>query len=393
MAYVTPLHNPGGWRWLRANLFHTWCNSLLTVALLVALALLARPAVAWLLWGAHWPAVADNLRLFAIGLYPAEQVWRPGALLVVVAFLFGGSASGGQGTVRYAALMLFAVLLGVTALPMGQARLWGGLAGTSQALGFWLGRRYLPRVVWRIGWLLSLPVVLLGLGGCGTIGLSRVSTTQWGGLLLTVLMAFVSIAVSFPLGLLLALGRRSSLPVIRLFSVLYIELVRGVPLVSVLMMFALLLPLFLPAALGRPDMLLRAMVGMTLFSAAYVAENIRGGLQAIPRGQYEAATALGLNWAQSMRYIILPQALRAVIPALVGQFIALFKDTSLVTIVGLLELLGIAKSVIEQPQWKSIAGGVVFEVFIFTAMLYFVFTYTMSLASRRLERALGVGRR
>lgn len=393
MMHVTPMHNPGGWRWLRANLFNTWCNGLLTVALLVSLALLLRPAVAWLRWGAHWPAVADNLRLFAIGLYPSEQSWRPGALLVFVALLFGGSASGGQGAVRYAALVLFVVLLGLTALPMGQARLWSGLAGVCQALGFWLGRRYLPRPLWKIGWFLSLPIVLLGLGGCDSLGLSRVSTTQWGGLMLTVLLAFVSIAVSFPLGLLLALGRRSSLPVIRLFSVLYIELVRGVPLVSVLMMFALLLPLFLPATLGRPDMLLRAMVGMTLFTAAYVAENIRGGLQAIPRGQYEAATALGLNWVQSMRYIILPQALRAVIPALVGQFIALFKDTSLVTIVGLLELLGIAKSVIEQPQWKSIAGGVVFEVFIFTAVLYFMFTYTMSLASRRLERALGVGRR
>lgn len=394
MVPVTPIGILGGWRWLRANLFNTWCNSLLTVALLVSLALLLRPAVAWLLWDAHWLAVTDNLRLFAIGLYPVEQVWRPGALLVFVAFLFGGSASGAQGAVRYAALMLFVALLGVTALPVGQARLWSGLAGVCQALAFWLGRqRYVPRAVWGVGWFLSLPIVLLGLGGCETLGLSRVSTTQWGGLMLTVLLAFVSIAVSFPLGLLLALGRRSSLPVIRLFSVLYIELVRGVPLVSVLMMFALLLPLFLPATLGRPDMLLRAMVGMTLFTAAYVAENIRGGLQAIPRGQYEAATAIGLNWVQSMRYIILPQALRAVIPALVGQFIALFKDTSLVTIVGLLELLGIAKSVIEQPQWKRIAGGVVFEVFIFTAVLYFMFTYTMSLASRRLERALGVGRR
>jgi general L-amino acid transport system permease protein len=181
--------------------------------------------------------------------------------------------------------------------------------------------------------------------------------------------------------------------VIRIVSIAYIEMIRGVPLVSILMMFALLLPLFLPANITRPDMLLRVMVGLTLFTAAYVAENVRGGLQAIPTGQYEAATALGLSWTQSMRYIILPQALRAVIPALVGQCISLFKDTSLATIVGLLELLGIAKNVIEQPHWKTIPGGVVFEVFGFTALVYFVFNYSMSLASRRLEQVLGVGRR
>ena len=211
--------------------------------------------------------------------------------------------------------------------------------------------------------------------------------------MLTLLLACVGIVASFPLGLLLALGRQSTLPVIRLFAIAYIELIRGVPLVSVLMMVALLLPLFLPAGFARPDMLLRVMVGLTLFTAAYVAENVRGGLQAIPKGQHDAAKALGLSWLQSMRHIILPQALQAVIPALVGQFIALFKDTSLVTIVGLLELLGIAKSVLEQPQWKTITGGVVLEVFTVVALIYFVFTYNMSLASRRLEKTLGVGTR
>jgi general L-amino acid transport system permease protein len=147
----------------------------------------------------------------------------------------------------------------------------------------------------------------------------------------------------------------------------------------------------LPPSFGRPDALLRVVVGLTLFTAAYVAENVRGGLQAIPRGQYEAATALGLTWVQTMCHIILPQALRAVIPALVGQCISLFKDTSLATIVGLLELLGVAKSAIEQPEWKAITGGVVFEVFLFTALVYGLFTYTMSYASRRLEKSLGVG--
>lgn len=389
-----PVATPSLWGWLRANLFNTWYNSLITLGLLVVAVIVLQPVVHWVVSTAHWRAVTDNLRLFAVGLYPSEQLWRPGGLLALIAFLFGGSAVQGRGTVRSIAALLFATLVVLTFLPIGQARLFVGLGWLCQALGFGLGRMdRLPSALWGIGWLLSLPLVMLGLGGFEGAGLVRVSTTQWGGLMLTILFAFVSIVASFPLGLFLALGRRSTLPVIRLFSVAYIELLRGVPLVSILMMFALLLPLFLPANLGRPDMLLRAMVGMTLFAAAYVAENVRGGLQAIPRGQYEAATALGLSWAQSMVYIILPQALRAVIPALVGQFIALFKDTSLVTIIGLLELLGIAKSVIEQPQWKTIPGGVVFEVFLFTALVYFVFTYNMSLVSRRLEQALGVGRR
>jgi general L-amino acid transport system permease protein len=282
----------------------------------------------------------------------------------------------------------------LTLLLSGPARLVVGCAALALVLSFVLGWNVpRTRVVWSVGWLLSIPLALLVLGGVGGEALAHVPTVQWGGLLLTLLLACIGIVASFPLGLLLALGRQSSLPVIRLFSIAYIELVRGVPLVSVLMMFALLLPLFLPAGFGRPDMLLRVVVGLTLFTAAYVAENVRGGLQAIPRGQYEAATALGLTWVQSMRSVILPQALRAVIPALVGQCISLFKDTSLATIVGLLELLGVAKSVIEQPEWKTLPGGVVFEVFTFTALVYFVFTFSMSYASRRLERALGVGTR
>jgi general L-amino acid transport system permease protein len=379
---------------MRVNLFNAWYNGLLTLALAAGIVLVLGPGLRWVVWTAHWKAVMVNLRLFMVGLYPTEQLWRPGVLLIFVALLFGGSASHGKGVIRYTAAILFTLLVLLTLLPIGQARLFVGLAWLCLAMGFGLGRRFrVSGLIWGIGWLLSLPIVLVVLGGLDSAGLSRISTARWGGLMLTVLLAFVSIVASFPLGVLLALGRQSTLPVIRLFSIAYIELVRGVPLVSVLMMFALLLPLFLPAGLGRPDMLLRAMVGMILFTAAYVAENVRGGLQAIPKGQYEAATALGLTWGQSMRYIILPQALRAVIPALVGQFIALFKDTSLVTIVGLLELLGIAKSVIEQPQWKTIAGGIVFEVFIFTALIYFVFAYNMSLASRRLEKTLGVGMR
>jgi len=378
--------------WLRSNLFSPWYNAVLSVVLVGGLAFVAGPVWRWVFALAHWQAVAVNLRLFMVGLYPNEQSWRPGVLLILLAWLCGGSAAYHQGMVRSVSTTFLAGLVLLTlVLP---ARVVVGGAALALLAGYGLGRLWPhSKKLWQLGWLLSLPIVLIVLGGLRGTGLSPVPTTQWGGLMLTLLLAVVGIVASFPLGLVLALGRQSRLPVIRWCAIAYIELVRGVPLVSVLMMFSLLLPLFLPASWGRPDTLLRLLVGLTLFTAAYVAENVRGGLQAIPRGQYEAATALGLTWVQTMRYIILPQALRAVIPALVGQCISLFKDTSLAAIVGTLELLGIAKSVIEQSEWKGITGGVVFEVFIFTALVYGVFTYSMSRLSRRLERDLGVGLR
>jgi general L-amino acid transport system permease protein len=393
MAIKPPDASTGVWHWLHTNLFSTWYNVLITVTLFGLIGMAAAPLLRWLVYSAHWGAVAVNLRLFTVGLYPNAYLWRPGVLLMLSAFLVGGSAAHGRGITRSMSGGLCIFLVALTLLPTGQARPVTGLAVLALGAGFLLGRLLVhARLLWRIGWLLSLPSGMVVLSGLNHIGLPQVPTTQWGGLMLTLLLACVGIAASFPLGLLLALGRQSTLPVIRLVSIAYIELIRGVPLVSILMVFALLLPLFLPANISRPDMLLRVMVGLTLFTAAYVAENIRGGLQAIPKGQYEAATALGLNWVQSMRYIILPQALRAMLPALVGQFIALFKDTSLATIVGLLELLGIARNVIEQPQWKAFPGGVVLEVFSFTALVYFVFTYSMSLASRRLEQPPGAGK-
>jgi general L-amino acid transport system permease protein len=215
-----------------------------------------------------------------------------------------------------------------------------------------------------------------------------VSTTLWGGLLLTFMLAIVGIALSFPFGVLLALGRRSTMPAVRVLSTAYIEVVRGVPLVTILFLGAIMLPLFLPAEI-RIDQVVRAMIAITLFSAAYVAENVRGGLQAIPSGQVEAAHALGLNTVQLNLFIVLPQALRAVIPANVGLFISLLKDTTLVSIIGLLELLGIGRAVLAQPQWF----GAQLEVYAFVATVFFVLCYTMSQASYRLEAALGVGKR
>jgi general L-amino acid transport system permease protein len=215
-----------------------------------------------------------------------------------------------------------------------------------------------------------------------------VPSRLWGGLLLTFLLTVTGIVLSFPLGILLALGRRSQLPAVRSVSIGYIEVVRGVPLVTILFMAATMVPFFLPSGI-RPDLVLRAIVGITLFSAAYLAENVRGGLQAIPHGQFEAAYALGLNGFQTMTRIILPQALRIVIPVLLGQFIALFKDTTLVVTIGLLELLGIARSVLAQPQYISYQR----EIYLFVAVIFWVFCYFMSYISQRLEIALGTGKR
>jgi general L-amino acid transport system permease protein len=249
-------------------------------------------------------------------------------------------------------------------------------------------RGFVPRRPVAIGWLLSLPISFLLLNGVGATPLPSISTNAWGGLLLTVLIATVGILLSFPLGVLLALGRRSQLPAVRILSTGYIELIRGVPLVTILFMADIILPLFLPGE-WRLDRVARAMGGVTLFSAAYVAENVRGGLQAIPTGQIEASQALGLSGVQTNLYIVLPQALRSVIPANVGLFISLLKDTTLVTIVGLVELLGIGRAVLAQ----SASFGAYLEVYVFVAGVFFVLCYAMSQASYRLERSLGVGTR
>jgi general L-amino acid transport system permease protein len=266
--------------------------------------------------------------------------------------------------------------------------------------GYLLGLRLpIPGSVLTWLWLLSLPVALIILqGGVNLFGFEwsfapLVDTTRYGGLMLTLLLAVVGIAFSFPIGVLLALGRRSELPAIKYFSISYIELIRGVPLITLLFMGSNMLPLFLPQNAETPSAVVRAVVVITLFSAAYLAENVRGGLQAIPHGQYEAADALGLNGLDKLRHIILPQALTKVIPAIVGQFIGLYKDTSLVILVGLLELMGVAKSVTQQPEWLKISGGVTKEVFLFVALVYFIFSFGMSYSSRRLEANLGAGRR
>jgi general L-amino acid transport system permease protein len=275
------------------------------------------------------------------------------------------------------------------ALLLGVAAVLGRATFRTLANAIAIPRLLLP------AWLLLLPTLIVLLTNFD-VGVERVAPAAilpivepaiWSGILLTVVLAAVSILASFPIGVLLALGRRSRLPVVKGFSVLLIELVRGVPLITILFMAQVMLPLFLPTELTL-DRVLRAMAGMTLFTAAYLAEIVRGGLQAIHRQQYEAARALGLNEVLVTGLVVLPQALRTVIPPIMGQFVSIFKDTTLVTIVGLLDLLAVAQSVIKQREFL----GLVREVYLFSALIYFVISFTMSRASRRLEGRQGIER-
>ncbi|TKJ28048.1 MAG: amino acid ABC transporter permease [Chloroflexi bacterium B3_Chlor] len=335
--------------WLKKNLFGTWYDALLTVGSVAFISVVLYGVTNWALTGAKWGVVTTNIKVFMVGRYPYSEIWR-----------------------IWASIGLFAVMAAIT--------------GVVWRLNIARARRAVT-----ISWIVvSLLTVVLLAGFGENTPIPRVPLAIWSGLMLTLTLGIVGIVASFPIGVLLALGRRSNLPVIKVFSTMFIEIVRGVPLITVLFIAMLMLPLFLPASIsGRLSNVLRVMVGMTLFSAAYVAENVRGGLQAIPKGQYEAGRAVGLNEAYVMALIVLPQALRAMIPAIVGQFISLYKDTSLVVIVGLLDLLGIAKAVTGQTEWI----GTQKEVFAFAGVIYFITCSALSYASRRLEKQLGVGER
>lgn len=382
-----PVTESGVVGWLRKNLFSTWYNALLTLVALYVIYLVLNGA--WnFVTTAEWNVITANMRLFMVGPYPVEQTWRVQVSVRLFAFLVGASWRIWQGVARSAAILLGTIFLTAAVLPFAASeRAWLLTSFASILAGFTAAHFTRARRAWVWAWLLSLPVIGILLYGVGDV-LPRVQTDQWGGLLLTLTLAIVGIAASFPLGVLLAVGRQSTYPVIRAFCVGYIEIVRGVPLITVLFMMQLMLPLFLPEG-WTVERAIRAMVGFTLFTAAYVAEIVRGGLQAIPRGQTEAARALGLNGVLMLLLIVLPQALRATIPAMVGQFISLFKDTSLVAIVGLLDLARIANAAANQPEFL----GRLTEVYVFIAAIYFVFASAMSYGSRRLERTLGVGER
>jgi general L-amino acid transport system permease protein len=380
--------------WLRKNLFSTWYNTLLTVVCLFLLFQLLKTLILWLFTQAQWTVVQTNLRLFFVGLFPQQLYWRVwvslGIIVAIAALSWGFSQKNSRLWSRPILFSLAIAIAAVVFLPVDLTpRLWLLAIIVVAVAGVWIGQQlpvnvgsWLP-ITWPVSFLIILWLIK------GGLGLEDTTTNAWNGLLLTLLTAIISITISFPLGVLLALGRQSALPVVRWFSIFYIEVIRGLPLIGILFLAQVMLPLFLPPEFRQMDRVVRAIAGLVLFSSAYLAENVRGGLQAVPRGQAEAARALGLNPALVVLLIVLPQALKAVIPAIVGQFIGLFKDTSLLALFGLLELTGISRSILAQPQFL----GRYAEVYLFIGVIYWVFCYSMSLASRRLEQKLNVGHR
>ena len=353
-----PANTVGAVGWMREHLFSSPANIVMTVLCLAMLAYAVPPMVAWLFTSATWTGgpeacranpeaacwtfVGTRFEQFIYGFYEKSARWRVDILLVL---LFAG--------------------IGALVYEKTPGRKWIGLF---MLAGY-------PILAW---------ILLLG----GVFGLEEVPTKQWGGFTLTLVIALTGIVVSLPLGVFLALGRRSNMPAIRVLCVVFIEFWRGVPLITVLFMASVMLPLFLPPGVSF-DQLLRALIGVALFSSAYMAEVVRGGLQAIPKGQYEGADSLGLTYWQKMRLIILPQALKIVIPGIVNTFIGLFKDTTLVLIIGLFDLLGIVQAAMTDPNWN--AKSVAYTGYVFTAFAFWVFCYAMSQYSRYLEHKLHTG--
>jgi len=393
-----PVPTRGPVVWLRKNLFSSPSNTVLTIVTGTVVAFALYNLALFVFVDASWGQVWANMKLFGVYRYPADLLWRPLAVAAGMMFLLGAMAGvGGRGSITANAFFAFQGLVGLLSvlavLFWPSVRVLWPMVLVAGFVGFLLGRAR-PRVVralpwaWAAWFVLGL-VVLYGVVP-GTGPLRVVPSRDWGGFLLT-LVLFTGIIPSFPLGVALALGRTSRLPAIKYFCIAFIEIVRGAPLIMWLFIASLLLPLILNVDANSLPAIMRAYVAITLFSAAYMAENVRGGLQAVPRGQVEAARALGLSAWQTTMLIVLPQALRAVIPAIVGQAIGLFKDTSLVFIVGLVDFFRVADLVSVQPQSLLVTGGVKLEVFLFVAVIYFFFAYRMSVASRQLERQLGVG--
>ena len=406
-ALVRPPRMSGGAAgWARENLFGTWYDGVLTVGSGTAILLAAWFGLTWVFGSADWSVVSALGGRFIIGQYNtvaacSEQdcFWRPQAGLIMTTFLLGmgwGIARGG--TARIAAIVVAAVAGAFAFLPYGldemglNVRVLLLACVPATALG-WAVARYTPlgtprRLV--ILGVVAFVLALLLLRGLGFVpGLEPVSVIYWGGLMLNVLLAVVGITLSLPIGIALALGRRSSLPVVKLLCVVFIEVFRGVPLITLLFMSQTLVPLAFPEDFPV-NSLARAAIIITLFSSAYMAENIRGGLQALHPGQAEAARALGLPGWQTTMLISLPQAIRNVIPAIVGQFISLFKDTTLVYIIGMLDVVEIGRAFIQGNQ-EFLDNAP--ELFVFLAVIFWIFTYSMSYVSKRVEHHLGVGQR
>lgn len=393
-----PLTFTSARRWADDNLFGSIWNSLLTIITVVVLGYLGYQLLSFVFAQADWQVILDNRKLFFTGRFPSEEFWRIWVSLYFVSAVLGLTLrllTPPKPILLVLAVPLTAIFLFATdsikpEVAIAIALIVGGYALGAAVIAF------APRIMRRLvigGWLLAFPLTLFFLRGDALLpldlGFDGVRTRLWSGFMLNILIAVVGIVASFPLGVLLALGRTSNLPLIRIVATGYIELVRGVPLITILFVSWLVLPDFLPSGLDDIDLVVRIMIAFTFFSAAYLAEIVRGGLQSIPRGQYEAASALGLGTLPTLGFIVLPQAIRNVIPALVGQFISLFKDTSLVFIVGLTDVLDVGRSVTAQREFI----GDQKESLLFVAFMFWIVTFPMSRLSQRIERRLGVGER
>ncbi len=343
-AKSAPLGTKGIIHWVKENLFSSIVSSILTLVSFYILYIIIPPLLDWMIFdatwsgtkeeitknGARWIFIIEKFDQFIYGFYPEELYWRPNLVL----FIF-----------------------------------------TAYVFAF----KYFDTVKVKAFIIISFPIIAFTLIS-GGFGLEHVETDKWGGLLLTIIVASVGIIASFPIGILFALGRQSNMPVIKTISVMYIEFIRGVPLITLLFMSSVILPLFFPEGMDF-DKLLRALIGITLFQAAYIAEVIRGGLQAIPRGQYEAADALGLTYWKAMGLIILPQALKISIPNIVGSFISLFKDTTLILIIGLFDILAMVTLTNSDTSWL----GFETEGYVFVTMIYWVICFSMSKYAKSIE--------
>jgi general L-amino acid transport system permease protein len=371
--------------WLRANLFDGWWNGLLTVVTLVGLVAVLRPIATWVWVEAQWSVIPNTSRLLAVGPYPVDEVWRVWWVVLLTIGLTALSISAAATRLPRTLLIGGVAIVGLALLsrPLLRPETWGYLIAVASAfpIGLALGRA-LRRLRPLLGFAWLAGVV------AATALLVPVPTNLWGGLFLTVVMTVVALAIAFPLGIALAVARVSKMPVARLLSTLFVEIMRGVPLVSVLFLAWLMVPLFVPETWRTPQVV-RAIIGFALFNAAYISEYVRGGLQGVPRGQYEGARALGMNGFDTMTRIVLPQAIRAVVPGLVGQSITAFKNTSLVVIIGLLDLLGIAQSILGNPRYLGLER----ELYLFLMVLFFTLASLMSFVGRKIEARMGLGSR
>jgi general L-amino acid transport system permease protein len=411
-----PVDDSGPLGWARRHLFSSWANGLTTVVLVAAIAWILSWFLDWALFtanftastgsecrgqGACWALIREKFRLIFFGTFPYDQQWRP--LLAVVAMLAMLILTSDRRMWRpwrlaviwaVGSFVTFLLMFGQLHIPLSlflAVALVVGLVGIAFRKGIGSASEMNAyRALAAVG-LVGLVLRFAGILPAWKLPIAPftyVETGLWGGLPVTMILATYGLLFAFPYGILLALGRRSNLPLIKGLCVGFIELIRGVPLISLLIMASVMLPLFLPTGVTF-DKFLRAQVAVILFAGAYIAEIIRGGLQSLPKGQFEAADAMGLNYVQKTTLIILPQALRVVIPPLINTFIGFFKDTSLVLIIGIFDFLNTANQALVDPAWAGYPG----EVYLFAAFVYFVFCYSMSRYSKYLEVELNKGTR